>query len=380
MRLSHRLFPGLTPASLLLPLLLLFVPLREGHAQDLKIGIAIDQSSVNADIARDYLAGARTWFDHINSQGGINGRRINLVVKDDEGDAAKTLQLTRQLIEADKVDALFGYVGDEGLALVAADSTFRQARIALYAPLSGADLGKTPDSVFYVRPTYRDEARYLIKHFMSLGNTRFAILTTNGVSNDKLANQVADELKMAGASLVGRLAATQDSKAGATLAKRMLELNAQVVIVTADTLAMADFLKRFRGLDKGTSVIGFSTVNHRTLLELAKPEFAASTMLTQVVPHPDLPLTKVQTEHLQLMAKYRDEPPSHVTLEGFIAAKAFVSAIKGGTFTRSGILASVSGDRRLDVGGIYLTFTTRDDRGSKFVDLAFLRRTGRLIQ
>jgi ABC-type branched-subunit amino acid transport system substrate-binding protein len=70
-----------------------------------------------------------------------------------------------------------------------------------------------------------------------------------------------------------------------------------------------------------------------------------------------------------------------VTLEGFIAAKSFVSAIsKANAATRPAILAALSGERRFDVGGITLVFTGKDDRGSKFVELAFLRRSGKLIQ
>ncbi|NJR72426.1 MAG: hypothetical protein HC782_05365 [Gammaproteobacteria bacterium] len=132
--------------------------------------------------------------------------------------------------------------------------------------------------------------------------------------------------------------------------------------MATDTITAAEFIKNFRLLDKGTNIVTFSTVNHRTLMELAKPEFAASTMITQVVPHPELPLSKVQVEHLQLMAKYRDEPPSHITLEGFIAAKSFVNAInRAKASTRSTILSALSGERRFDVGGITLTFTGQDE-------------------
>ena len=45
-------------------------------AADLRIGIVLDQNGITADAGRDYIAGARTWFDHINAAGGINGRRI----------------------------------------------------------------------------------------------------------------------------------------------------------------------------------------------------------------------------------------------------------------------------------------------------------------
>ncbi|NJR72427.1 MAG: ABC transporter substrate-binding protein [Gammaproteobacteria bacterium] len=99
--------------------------------------------------------------------------KITLLVKDDEGIPAKAVEATRALIERDNVDALFGFVGDESVAAVAGDSVFKRARIALYAPLSGYVVSQLPDTIFYVRPTYRAEARYLINHFHLLGNNDF---------------------------------------------------------------------------------------------------------------------------------------------------------------------------------------------------------------
>ena len=349
--------------------LLALASVAEAVAQDLKIGVVVDQSSFNADIARDYLAGARTYFDYINGQGGINGRRLSLIVKDDEGDAAKTVLATRQLVDEDKVDALFGYVGDDGVAAVATESAFKRARIALYAPLSGVEVSKTPDTIFFVRPTYREEARHLISHFTLLGNKRFVVLASASTFGERLSKQISEELAARNLTLSTTLVIPVDLKNLEQLAKRTLVLDPQVVVVAADTISMAEFLRKFRALDKGTNIVGFSIVNHRTLMELAKPEFAAGTMLTQVVPHPELPMTKIQSEHLALFKKYREEPPSHVTLEGFLAAKSFVTSISKGSLTRAGILASLSGSQRIDTGGIVLSFSAANDRGSSFVDL-----------
>ena len=105
-------------------------------------------------------------------------------------------------------------------------------------------------------------------------------------------------------------------------------------------------------------------------------------MFTQVVPHPDANTTKLQFEHRTLMKKYRDEPPSHVTLEGFLAAKGLVRALErsGRDLSRANIAASLSGEKRFDLEGMTLVFTSKSDRGSNFVDLTFLRKSGALVQ
>jgi branched-chain amino acid transport system substrate-binding protein len=57
--------------------------------------------------------GADAYFKYFNSRGGVFGRKISYKFLDDEFDVAKTIQLTRQLVEQDKVLAIFNSVGTE---------------------------------------------------------------------------------------------------------------------------------------------------------------------------------------------------------------------------------------------------------------------------
>ena len=352
------------------------------HSQEIRIGNIADQNGINADISRDYLAGAWTYFDYVNANGGINGRKLNVIAKDDGGEPANTLRLTRELIEKDKADVLFGFVGDEGLRSVAGDAVFKASGITLYAPLSGAEVANSGGRIYFVRPTYREEAKHIVQHFSQLGNTTFAIIAADNPLGATLAGQIDDELKARGLPAATRLNLNIDLKNVEAINRDVSIAKPQVVVVAADTISMAEFLKRFRRLDKGTNVVGFSTVNHRTLLEIAQPDFAVSTLITQVVPHPGSSNTRLQTEHRALMAKFRDEPPSHITLEGFMAAKGLVRALEraGKALSRNGIAAALNGDKRFDLDGMTLVFTPKNDRGSHFVDISYLRRDGKLVQ
>jgi branched-chain amino acid transport system substrate-binding protein len=55
--------------------------------------------------------GAKAYFDYVNSKGGVNGRKIEYRYYDDAYDPAQTVQLTRRLVEQDRVFADFGSVG-----------------------------------------------------------------------------------------------------------------------------------------------------------------------------------------------------------------------------------------------------------------------------
>jgi ABC-type branched-subunit amino acid transport system substrate-binding protein len=55
----------------------------------------------------------RAYFDYVNSKGGVNGRKIKLVVKDDVYKAGLTISTASTLINKDKVFAMVGSVGTQ---------------------------------------------------------------------------------------------------------------------------------------------------------------------------------------------------------------------------------------------------------------------------
>ncbi|MEO8386003.1 MAG: ABC transporter substrate-binding protein [Betaproteobacteria bacterium] len=344
--------------------------------------MVLDQNGVNADAGRDYIAGALTWFDHINANGGVNGRRIQVIVKDDEGDAAYAVKLTHELLDQDKVEALFGYVGDDSLSAVASDARFRASKTVLFAPLSGAEIGAVNDSIIFVRPTYKEEVRHAIRHFGQLSISRFTVVYMDNNFGKSIDNEVRTQLNADGKKPIAEIAIPLSLAGMPVVAHKVLNQKPQVIIIAADTIATAEFVKQVRGIDANAQIVTLSMVNHRTLMELAKKDFATGTMITQVVPNPLSRATKLQNEHLTLMAKYRDEPPSHLTLEGFLAAKAFVKLLEraGREPNRASIAAAIAGSPRYDLDGMSVSFGGKSERGSQFVDIAYLRKSGTMLQ
>ena len=117
-------------------------------ANDIRVGQSIALSGAHGDVGKDYLAGARVYFDYINSKGGVRGRKIVLDARDNADSPEKSAQITRDFLGKDKVDVLFGYYGEGSLTSVLQDKAFTQSGMALVAPLSGAPL-VTLGNVFF---------------------------------------------------------------------------------------------------------------------------------------------------------------------------------------------------------------------------------------
>jgi ABC-type branched-subunit amino acid transport system substrate-binding protein len=54
---------------------------------------------------------AKAFFEYVNAQGGVNGRKINLIYKDDGYNPTKTVDVVKQLVLQNKVFAIWGGLG-----------------------------------------------------------------------------------------------------------------------------------------------------------------------------------------------------------------------------------------------------------------------------
>jgi branched-chain amino acid transport system substrate-binding protein len=64
-----------------------------------------------ASLYKTIPAAEKAYFDYVNDHGGVNGRKIDFEILDDAYDASKTVPLTQQLVEQDKVFAVYGSLG-----------------------------------------------------------------------------------------------------------------------------------------------------------------------------------------------------------------------------------------------------------------------------
>lgn len=130
---------------------------------------AFDKSLALADIAEAAKLGFMTYFDQVAKQGGIHGRRLELVVMDDKYDATITAKNMETMLggEDREVFALAGVFGTE--PALAARAAAIKRKVLFYAPGTGFDpLEPDPPDryVFNVRGRYSEEAQGLTTYAM----------------------------------------------------------------------------------------------------------------------------------------------------------------------------------------------------------------------
>ncbi len=80
-------------------------------ATEIKIGQTAPYSGLGSPLASSMPRIEMAYFHMINDQGGINGRKINLISLDDRFNPAQTLELTKKLVEEERVALIFGTTG-----------------------------------------------------------------------------------------------------------------------------------------------------------------------------------------------------------------------------------------------------------------------------
>lgn len=93
----------------------LFAPLA--HGQTYKIGISAGLTGYAATVDRAWTDGVKVAVDAINAKGGVNGRKIEVIVEDNRSEPQEAVTVYRKMMSSDKVDAfLSGCVSAGNLA------------------------------------------------------------------------------------------------------------------------------------------------------------------------------------------------------------------------------------------------------------------------
>jgi ABC-type branched-subunit amino acid transport system substrate-binding protein len=131
---------------------------------EIKLGMTLPLTGT-ASLGYNKIPGAaKAYFDYVNANGGINGRKITLVVKDDRYVPTEAVAKTNELILKDKVMALLAPLGTANVKAVASSVNPGRRGIPVLFVNTGfsgfADKKKYP-TTYTVLPSYVMEAKIM---------------------------------------------------------------------------------------------------------------------------------------------------------------------------------------------------------------------------
>jgi branched-chain amino acid transport system substrate-binding protein len=186
--------------------------------------------SAYSSIAR----GADAYFKFVNGRGGVHGRRILYTYVDDGSDPVQTVQATTQLVEQERVFAIFNGLGtaqNEAVRPYLNQNKVPQLFVATGATTFGRDYKEYPWTIGF-QPSYRAEGwiygKYLAR---AKPRARVAVL----FQNDTYGKDLLAGLRQGSARSTVRVVATQPYAATATDVQSQI---AKLKASGADVLAL----------------------------------------------------------------------------------------------------------------------------------------------
>ena len=324
--------------------------------------------------------GMTLYFDALNANGGVNGRKIVVRTLDDDNKSTTAESNARKLI-ADGAFLLFGPV--EGGPSTAVAKVANELKVPLFGPMAGPPGLRRPllPMVFPVRAEHRDEFRALMTWGSNTGLKTAAFFhadSDNGRQHVENVRKIAAELGMTVKLLLPFKPDASDADLDA-LAKAIVEnkpdmvFNHGAVGLYQKLITMskqAGTKATFMGVNSGSSQIA-----------KALGPLAEGMVFAQVVPSPWERKREVAREYQAAVQKAGSQGDlSYGGMEGYMTAKALVMGLRaaGRDLSRAGLVKTLE-STPMDLGGVRVRYTPTEREGSRFVDLSMVAGGGRFI-
>ena len=355
---------------------------QNGVANDkIVLGQAAVFSGPAAQLGIQMRNGIKAYLDYVNAQGGVHGRKIELVTEDDRYETSVAPAASRKLIEEHKVFALIGYVGTPtGVAHL---PVVNRARVPLVGMFTGAEVLRVPFSryIFHVRASYYDETEKIVEQIVSIGGRNIAVFYQDDAYG--LAGLRGTEIAMQKRNM--KISATATVERNTVKVENAVQtihaLKPDAVVMISAYTSIAEFVRQMKKAGSNATFYNVSFVGSKALAD-ALGDDGVGVAISQVVPFPWGRAVPVVKEYQQLAAKAGYTDYNFSAMEGFLSAKVAVEGLRraGRNLTRESYIAALEKMQDVDLGGFFVSYSPSNRAGSKFVDLTIIGRGGKFLR
>jgi branched-chain amino acid transport system substrate-binding protein len=306
-------------------------------AEPIKIGVVWPLTGPIAAAGSYLVAGLKIEAERINSQGGIIGRPIELLIEDGANDPAQSVSAAEKLVTRDKIDLFMGAWGSSPTLAVSASVTKKYgiphiAETASSVKVTNLD-GKRPNPwLFRISPHSEMDAQNSVPLFPKMGFNKVTLLLVNTDWGRGSASIFPEVMKKNGITHVMSEFINQDATDFLTQLTKIKNSEADSIYIVTEQAQTALILKQHKQLGLTQKVLTSSGSIPEGLVELAGKESAEGTyMLVYFAPwFPEL--TKIPQEAKWFVDEYlkRGNSPKGFgeCYRGFDGLKAMKAALE----------------------------------------------------
>lgn len=348
-------------------------------ATSVKFGQAAPMEGPAAALGVGMRQGLAAAFADVNRAGGVKGRKLELVARDDGYEPTKSVEATRALITDDKVFALVGPVGTPTSA--AAQPVAQEAGLPFIGPFTGAeflrDAAKLPNVVNLRASCFQETETMVERLTKDLNAQKIAIFYQDDAFGRAGLAGVQRALAKRNMQLAAEGTFERNTVAVRTAALAIQRGRPDAVIMVGPYKPCAEFIKLARQLRMAATFVNISFVGSDALAQELGDK-GAGVVVTQVVPFPRDPANPLIARYqAALTAAEASAQPGFVSLEGYLVGRLVIDAMGrlDGEPTRAGLLRAMLSNS-FDLDGFKLGFGAGDNQGSEDVFLTVIQPDG----
>lgn len=300
-----------------------------------------------AIIGQEMTKGMKAYFNWINKRGGIFGRKIELIVADDQLNPAKTVVEVKRLVEQDKVFAIVGGLGTYG-CLAVMDYLEQNKVPFVYQGAGTSKLVIPPKKyIFGVQPDYTLEGTLIAKYVSEIANFKAPAIVymNNDIGLEGYAafkEKLSDYKKQTVAEISYNPADTDYSG----LVVKLIEKNPDVIVIYGLLTDTVRWVKTIKDYGLKSKIITIYPNADPSFITLAG-SYAEGVIFTGWVPlaTPDRPefVRDYQRAFSIFQESYPKQNMSSYAVAGFIAAEVFTEGLirAGKNLTREGLVKAL---------------------------------------
>ena len=319
----------------------------------IKLGYCMAMSGFLASAGVPIAGGTRLVFQDKNDQGGIYGRKIKLLVEDDQYRPALTVTMTKKLLYREKIFSLCGYMGASNVLAIA--PILKKEKLPIVTVSSSRKLSYPPKRyIFPFIPPNDFDAYILVDYIMKdlkAKNPRIAVFCMENDMGLGGLRGMREALKPYGLKLV---AEEMCKPSAVDFTSQIIGLKIKkpdYVVYVGVPRSGASFLAQCKRLSFSTQFIGTTTSMDDKLVELAGDAaegFIGTT--SPVLWHSDDPGA---VKYRELLKKYQPKQiPAFVHIMGYNCAIIVWEGLKraGRNLTREGFVDALETLKDFDAG------------------------------
>lgn len=296
--------------------------------ETIKIGVLGTMSGINSDLSVSGRRGVELAADEINKAGGLNGKKVQLVVKDDKNDLKVSLEMDKEFIDENVQVVIGPYTS--GMIVNAMDY-LRDKDILFLGPTISADnLSSKEDNFIRFIASTKEQAVVLNQMAKKNKDKKFAVIydKENKGFNETLYNNFKDLLGKNGGEVIftNEFSSNRDSNYS-EIAKKIVDSKAEAVFIIANAYSNAAITQQIR--KAGCNIQIYSPLWSNTADLIKKGGSSVDGMFIVGA----IDLNSKSKEFIDFKKRYLDkygESPTFSSVYSYETAMALFEAIKMG--------------------------------------------------